>query len=51
MAKSKNFKEWIDEDSMNFVKDKKKDTKRYDKKRSAIQNARRQKNSRRNSYM
>ena len=50
MAKSKKFREWMEEDGEQMFKEQKKDTKRYDKKRSAIQRARRQKNKQRNSY-
>ena len=56
MAKNKNFKSWIDEDysSQDFDEEskfKKKDSKRYDKKKASIQNARKRKNKMKNSYM
>lgn len=50
MAKSKKFKDWMEEDSQEFIKRNKKDSKRYDKKRDAIKQARRQKNKRKQSY-
>jgi len=53
MAKNKKFREWKEEDydsEKYFIKDRKKDSKRYDKKRSAIQRARKQKNKQRQSY-
>ena len=49
---NRKFREWMeDEDSQSFVKEYKKDAKRYDKKKSAIQKARRQKNKRRETYI
>lgn len=51
MAKSKNFRNWVEEDSESYIKEKKKDTKRYDSKKSAIQEARRRKNKQRQGYM
>jgi len=50
MAKNKKFREWMEEDGEQVFKERKKDTKRYDKKRSAIQRARRQKTKQRNSF-
>lgn len=55
MSKRKNFRDWVenyDEDEWGekeprFVK---KDTKRYDKKKAKIQNARKQKAKQKNSY-
>lgn len=52
MARNKNFREWMeDETEQSFIKDRKKDPKRYDKKRSAIQKARRQKHKQKHSYI
>lgn len=52
MAKKKNFREWMQEDEWGErdVKFKKKDTKRYDKKRDNIRNARKQKRNLKNSF-
>tara|TARA_B110000967_G_C18876437_1_gene558570 strand:+ start:1977 stop:2126 length:150 start_codon:yes stop_codon:yes gene_type:complete len=47
MTKGKKFREWIDEDE-NFSS--KKDSKRYDKKKSEIQKARKDKRNSRNTY-
>ena len=47
MNKGKKFREWIDEDE-NFSS--KKDSKRYDKKKSEIQKARKDKRNSRNTY-
>lgn len=58
MAKNKGFRDWYNEyQDQSFreeespeAKFKKKDGKRYDKKKAAIQKARRQKNKQRNSF-
>ena len=47
MAKGKKFREWIDEEE-NFSS--KKDSKRYDKRKSEIQKARKEKRNSRNNY-
>ena len=51
MAKSKKFRAWMDDDAETYIKESKKDTKRYDHKKSAIQEARRRKNKQRQGYM
>lgn len=55
MANRKKFKDWYEEDEWgNSEKDShsfKKDTKRYDKKKAKIQNARKQKARQKNSYI
>ena len=49
---NKKFREWMeDEESQTFIKEYKKDSKRYDKKKSDIQRARKQKNKRRETYI
>ena len=50
MSKRKNFKDWYDEESDRDQKFKKQDGKRYDRKKAAIQRARKQKNKQKNSY-
>jgi hypothetical protein len=49
MAKGKKFREWVEEDYPNDDVEKKKDSKRYDKRKSDIQRARRQKRSHKES--
>ena len=56
MAKGKNkkFREWIEEESLKDEEDmrfRKKDSKRYDAKKSAIQRARKQKAKQKNSLL
>lgn len=50
MSKHKNFKDWYDEEADREKKFKKSDGKRYDRKKAAIQKARKQKNKQKNSY-
>ena len=50
MAKGKKFREWVEEDYPNEGVEKKKDSKRYDKRKSDIQRARRQKRSHKESF-
>lgn len=51
MSKHRKFREWYeDEDREESVKYQKKDKKRYDKKKNAIQKARRQKARQKNSF-
>jgi len=50
MSKNKSFRDWFDEDIEREKKFKKSDGKRYDKKKAAIQKARKQKNKQKNSY-
>jgi len=50
MAKRKNFRDWYQEEEDREQKVNKTDSKRYDKKKSAIQRARRQKAKQKNSY-
>lgn len=54
MAKRKNFRTWYEEDEWGEDKERhsthKKDSKRYDRKKAKIQNARKQKARQKNSY-
>lgn len=50
MAKSKNFREWMHEEQDSEVKFKKRDGKRYDKKKAAVQKARKNKRKMKNSF-
>ena len=53
MSKKKSFRDWYEDDieyQREEVKFKKTDSKRYDKKKAAIQRARKQKNKQKNSY-
>jgi len=51
MAKSKNFRDWMNEEQDTEVKFKKRDGKRYDKKKAKIQSARRNKNKNKFSHL
>lgn len=50
MSKRKSFKDWFQEDNQRDQKFKRTDGKRYDRKKAAIQKARRQKTKQKNSY-
>jgi hypothetical protein len=50
MSKKKSFKDWFQEETDREFKFKKQDGKRYDRKKAAIQKARKQKNKQKNSY-
>ena len=50
MSKGKKFREWIEEDYSKESIGKKNDSKRYDKRNSDIQRARRQKRSHKESF-
>ena len=52
MSKRKNFRDWCEEDEWGDKEPrfKKQDSKRYDKKRAKIQNARKQKAKQKNSF-
>jgi hypothetical protein len=51
MSKNKGFRDWLEEEDFEQQKKfKKQDGKRYDKKKAAIQRARKQKNKQKNSY-
>lgn len=51
MSKKKNFREWMEHDDWETdVKFKKKDSKRYDKKKDNIRNARKNKRNMKNSF-
>lgn len=49
-TKNKSFRDWYDEEIDRESKWKRTDGKRYDKKKLAIQKARKQKNKQKNSY-
>jgi len=57
MTKNKNFKDWVNEDYRETEyydeesRFKKKDSKRYDRKKTSIQKARKRKNKMKNSYI
>ena len=50
MSKGKNFREWIEDDYIKEKTGNKKESKRYDGKKSEIQRARRQKRNQKESF-